>query len=159
MDTIAAVARAQLEAIDAKRAKLVKIIELAESIDGPTSPQVRTGSAKPGVRGPSTITKETRDAARTLLEERGKPLKLRTLLDGVLARGVDVGGQDPASTLAARLLNSKEFKSHRGIGWWFTNKPLPDTLGVFEEPEGEPTTDTPSGSNQRHGEGYAPAID
>ena len=136
MDTIVAVARAQMEVLDAKRAKLAKIIELAESMDEPTSPKVRVESAKPPVRGPATTTKETWDAARAILEERAKPVKLRDLLDGVRERGIDVGGKDPASTLAARLSNSKEFKSHRKIGWWFADKPLPDGRAKFDEADG-----------------------
>lgn len=136
MDTIVAVARAQMEALDAKRAKLAKIIELAESMDEPASPKVRVESAKPPVRGPATTTKETWDAARAILQERAKPVRLRDLLDGVRERGVDVGGKQPASTLAARLSNSKEFKSHRGIGWWFADKPLPNGRTEFDEVDG-----------------------
>ena len=137
MDTIVAAARAQMEALDAKRAKLAKIIELAESMDEPASPKVRVESAKPPVRGPATTTKQTWDAARAILQERAKPgVRLRDLLDGVRERGVDVGGKEPASTLAARLSNSKEFKSHRGIGWWFTDKPLPNGRAEFDEADG-----------------------
>ena len=135
MDTIVAAARAQMEALDAKRAKLAKIIELVESMDEPTSPKVRVGS-KPPVRGPATTTKETWDAVRAILAERANPVQLRDLLDGVRERGVDVGGKKPASTLAARLSNSKEFKSHRGIGWWFADKPLPDGRAEFDKADG-----------------------
>ena len=158
MDPIVSVARAQLEALDTKRAKILKIIELAESMDTPSAPQVGEGATKPPGRGPSTATKETWAAVRTILEERGRPVRLRDLLNGVRGRGVDVGGKEPASTLAARLSNSKEFKSHRGIGWWFVDKPLPDDMAELNEAEGNPSQDQPSASNSSQGGSHGTAL-
>lgn len=151
MDPIVAVARAQLEALDAKRATLLKIIELAEGMDTPATPQMREGAVKSPVRGPAAATRETWAAVRTILEERGKPVRLRDLLGGVRERGVEVGGKEPASTLAARLSNSKEFASHRGIGWWFADRPLPNERAKLDEAEGLTSPALPSASNSSVG--------
>ena len=80
MDTIVSAARSQLKALDARRDKLLKIIELAESLDEITEPMVPAAEQEqergPRVRQPSTVTVRTREAVRSLLEERGAPVKL-----------------------------------------------------------------------------------
>ena len=155
MDTIVAVARSQLKALDARRDKLLKIIELAESLDGITEPvastKKRPQESAPKVRQPSAVTVRTREAVRSLLEERGAPVTLRELLAEMRLRGIPVGGKKEVATLAARLSNADEFRSVPGMGWWFTDQLVPGALSVFEEPEGGPATETPSDSNDNKG--------
>ena len=152
MGTILSAAKAQLGALDAKREKLLQIIELAESID---EPQANTSP----VRRPSTVMLATYEAVRSVLLEHGKPTRLSDLLAGVIERGIEVGGKDPASTLSARLSNSKEFKSRRGVGWWFTDKPLPRVGAENDEAEGAPGRDQPSASNANQGGSHGTALD
>ena len=158
MDAIVAAARAQLDDLDAKRDKLLKIIELAESMDTPTIPQGREEAPKPPVRRPSTVTLATYEAVRSILLEHGKPMKTSDLLAGVIERGVEVGGKKPAYTLSARLSNSKEFKGHRGVGWWFADRPLPGAGAESDEAEGSTTQASPSASNPSQGGSHGTAL-
>ena len=155
MFSIASEARAQLKALEAKRDKLLRIIDLAESLDDLTEPvgsTAKKGQERPSkVRQPSPVTVRTREAVRSLLEERGNPIRLRELLEEMRRRDIPVDGKNPAATLAARLSNAKEFRSVPNVGWWFKDKPVPGTLSVFEEPEGGPATETPSDSNDNKG--------
>ena len=155
MDTIVSAARSQLKALDARRGKLLKIIELAESLDEITEPMVPAAEQEqergPKVRQPSTVTVRTREAVRSLLEERGAPVKLRELLSEVRSRGIPVAGKKEVATLAARLSNADEFRSIKGVGWWFTDQPVPGSLLGLEEPEGDPATEAPSDSNHNEG--------
>ena len=150
MEAIISAARSQLAELDTKRDKLLKIIDLAESLDATTEPVVtmaKQGQERaPRVRQPSSITVQTREAVRAHLEERGAPVRLRDLLSEVLRQGIPVGGKNDTATLAARLSNADEFRSIPNMGWWFTDKPVPGSLSAFEEPKGEPATDAPSGS-------------
>ncbi len=140
MDSIIEEARRQLVALDVKRSKLLKIIEIAESlggIDSPTSPGPIVKDKV--VEGdPSSVMWQTREAVRSILKERGSPVRLSDLLREVQGRGVKVGGKNPMSTFAARLSNSSEFESIRGRGWWFSNQPLPESESIFEEAESTP---------------------
>lgn len=76
-------------------------------------------------RRTSSVMNPTRVAVAELLEEAGGPLETRDLLPKVRERGIDVGGKDPVATLSARLSNSDQFKNRRGVGWWFSDRPLP----------------------------------
>ena len=155
MDTIVSAARSQIKALDARRDKLLRIIELAESLDGITEPMVPAAKQEqeraPGVRQRTAVTLRTREAVRSLLGERGTPVRLRDLLSEVRRRDIPVGGKNEVATLAARLSNADEFRSIPGKGWWFAGKPDPGSLSVFEEPEGGPATETPSDSNNYNG--------
>ena len=163
MDTIVSAARSQIRALDARRDKLLKIIELAESLDRVTEPVAPAAKQEqkraPRVRQPSAVTVRTREAVRSLLEERGAPVRLRELLSEVLRRGIPVGGKNEVATMAARLSNADEFRTIPGMGWWFTDKPDPGSLSVFEESEGGPATETPSDSNNDKGGSHGTALD
>ena len=162
MDMIVAAARSQLKALDAKRDKLLMIIELAESLDEITEPVVPAAKqereSSPKVRQPSAVTVRTREAVRSFLEERGAPVKLRELLSEIRRRDIPVGGKNETATLAARLSNADEFQSIRGEGWWFKDKPVPGSLSVLEEPEGGPATEAPSDSNDDNGGSHGTAL-
>lgn len=151
MDTIVSAARSQLKALDARREKLLKIIELAESLDEVTEPVVpstkQEQKSAPKVRQPSSVTVRTREAVRSFLEERGSPVKLKELLSEVRRREIPVGGKNETATLAARLSNADEFQSIRGRGWWFSDQLIPGSLPASEEPEGALATESPSDSN------------
>ena len=152
METIVSAARTQLAALDVKRDKLLKIIELAESLEEITDPVASKGQERaPKVRQPSPVTVRTHEAVRSLLEERGAPVRLRDLLSEMRRRDIPVGGKNEIATLAARLSNADEFRSVRGVGWWFADRPVPDALPKLEEPEGVSLARSPSGSNTAKG--------
>ena len=151
MHDIVEAARIQLDGLESKRKKLLKIIELAESMMEEVTPdQVRAALFAPQTRAPSTTMQKTVDAVRATLEERGEPLTIGDLLDAVRARGVEIGGKTPTSTLSARLSPSHEFRSYRGIGWWFADKPLP-SKGDEDEAAGTAHQHTPAASNPNNG--------
>ena len=147
MNPILALARSQLESLEARRRKLLEIIALAESLDDPGISQSDDNPPRPSTRRPAQVTLDTYAAVRSLLLERGEPTKISELLEGVVARGIEVGGKDPASTLSARLSNSEEFESIRGVGWWFAQKPRVEVQEDFEEPEEDPSMEPSSGFN------------
>lgn len=60
---------------------------------------------------------ETERVALEAIREAGKPLSTRELLDALAARGIDVGGKDPASTLSARLSRAANLENVRPYGW------------------------------------------
>ena len=155
MNAIVSSARSQLKALDARRDKLLRIIELAESLDGVTEPMALAAKQEqeraPSVRQPTAVTVRTREAVHSLLEERGAPVRLRELLSEVRRRDIPVGGKNEVATLAARLSNAVEFRSIPGRGWWFTDQPVPGSLLEFKEPEGDPATEAPSDSNHNEG--------
>lgn len=74
-----------------------------------------SGVGRSSTRGKLSVTE---DAVISVLEEAGSPLHTRELLDKLLARGVEVGGKDPASTLSARLSRSSKLLNNRLKGWW-----------------------------------------
>ena len=179
MNTILAEAKSQLDELERKRQGLLEIIAIAERLDDPAvslSVAVSTKQAvdtamraanRPSVvvrrrpvvvSRPSVVMTETSDAVRAILSEHRAPLKLSELLEKVLARGIEVGGKDPASTLSARLSNSDEFVSHRGIGWWFQNQPIPEAPALIEESAGNLSTDHPSDSNTNEGDAHGAAL-
>lgn len=138
MNTIVAAAREQLKDLDLRRDKLLKIIALAESLKEDGGLPKVTIKSKFVIRRPSSVTSQTHEAVRSILEERGKPVKLPDLLSEVRNRGVHVGGKNEGATLSARLSNSDEFLSFRGVGWWFADRPLPTAQASFEEAESSP---------------------
>lgn len=172
MNPILAAAKSQLDELERKRRGLLEIIAIAERLDNPAVSSSVADSFKQAadtatrarrrpsvvVGRPSVVMTETWDAVRAILLEHRAPLKLSELLEKVLARGVEVGGKDPASTLSARLSNSDEFVSHRGIGWWFQDQPIPEPPVLIEESAGNLSTDHPSDSNTNEGDAHGAAL-
>ena len=162
MDPIVLAARSQLEALDAKRNTLLKIIELAESLEKITEPvptAVKRGQyAARKVRQPTPVTVRTREAVRALLEERGAPVRLRELLSEMSRRGIPVGGKNEVATLAARLSNADEFRSVPDMGWWFTEKPIPEERSIFEEAESASPKERLSASKSNQGDSDGTAL-
>lgn len=103
--------------------------------------------------------KLSREIAAQILREQGAPMRTADLLPILRHRGIEVGGKDPVATLAARLSNSKMFKSRRRIGWWFADEPLPAAYAIFEESEGDPAKQPPSDSHDGKGGSHGTALD
>jgi hypothetical protein len=79
------------------------------------APSARAASA-PGALS------ETEKATAAILSELGRPVPTRELLELLAARGVKVGGQDPASTLSARLSRAPSLENIRQRGWWIKGR-------------------------------------
>jgi hypothetical protein len=60
---------------------------------------------------------KTEEAALAVLLEATKPMFTRDMIDPLNARGVEIGGQDPAATLHVRLSRSTKLKFDRQLGW------------------------------------------
>ncbi len=165
MNPILAEAKSQLEGLERKRQRLLEIIAIAERLDDPAvslsvadPTKQAADTAARATRRPSVVMTETWDAVRVILSEHRAPLKLSELLERVVARGVEVGGKNPAYTLSARLSNSEEFVSHRGTGWWFQNQPIPEAPALIEESAGNLSTDHPSDSNTNEGDSHGTTL-
>lgn len=101
-----------------------------------------------------TTTQATYDAVRGVLERVGRPVHVGYLLKKLQENGVVVGGKEPSSTLSARLSNSDEFISIRGLGWWFAEKPLPSELEKLKDKEtAESQRSTAAASNSETSKG------
>ena len=73
---------------------------------------------------------ETERAAREIIIEAGHPVSTQYLLKVLPSRGVEIGGKDPASTLAARLSRAPSLVSERGIGWRLKDQPRQTNEGA-----------------------------
>lgn len=58
-----------------------------------------------------------------LADAGGGPMQTRDLLEGVLARGIEVGGKDPVGVLSARLSRSTLVENVRPYGWRLKRDP------------------------------------
>jgi hypothetical protein len=60
---------------------------------------------------------ETEGAAIEVIKAAGRAIPTREMLEALRARGVEVGGKDPASTLSARLSRASALENVRPYGW------------------------------------------
>jgi len=60
---------------------------------------------------------KTEEAAVAVLLEATKPMFTRDMIGPLNARGVEIGGMDPAATLHVRLSRSSKLKFDRTLGW------------------------------------------
>lgn len=60
---------------------------------------------------------ETERNVAKVISDLGRPVKTRELLAIMSQRGFEVGGQDPVSTLSARLSRSQHIVNDRALGW------------------------------------------
>lgn len=101
--------------------------------------------AKPGVQDgakPARVSKETRvgAAAVEIITLHGRPMQIGPLNEGLLARGVDVGGGERRNAyLASYLSKDSRLRFYRGLGWW------PVALG---EPPSVEAVDSTSGDTE-----------
>lgn len=66
-------------------------------------------------------------AVHDILQERGDALTLAAIFDGLLKRGVIVGGKNPKQNLSQKLSAHPLLKSYGKRGWYFADK-LPPCL-------------------------------
>ena len=95
------------------------------------SPVTDGGRSEPAQRG-SPINELTADAVGAAMRERGTPLTLAEVEQ--VAREANVPlpeNGDIRNTLGVRLNRSGRFRSKRGIGWWFIDRPWPDEIGAL----------------------------
>jgi hypothetical protein len=55
-----------------------------------------------------------------MVQERGKPIPTKELVDLMKARGLDVGGNNPITTLSSYLSRAPELSADRSRGWSLT---------------------------------------
>jgi hypothetical protein len=70
-------------------------------------------------RKPERISKltHTEQVAGSIIAEYGRAVPSAEMLKALIERGVDIGGKEPASTLAARLSRATTIEFQRGLGW------------------------------------------
>ena len=59
----------------------------------------------------------TEQAAAQIIRENDNPVPTAEMLSRLLARGVEVGGKNPTSTLSARLSRASSLRFESGKGW------------------------------------------
>lgn len=136
----------RLAELDAEREPLLALIRAAEAYEGAvgrplfTSPKT-TIRAKPGDgagggrRAP--IMEATEKVVAEVLDMEG-PMGTSDLANRIAHRPeVGLPVKNRINVLSARLSNGSKFRSRRGIGWWFVDRPWPDesdVLGLAESP-------------------------
>lgn len=90
----------------------------------------------------------TETVARSVIASVGRPVPTLEMLKHMAERHVDVGGKDPASTLAARLSRAPSLKFSRGLGWALQNAPTPMNEAADPAvPAGEPAASDTTPNN------------
>lgn len=83
----------------------------------PGTGPVTSAESTPKVRTGNTLA-ATEQAVIAILKESGKPMPTSALRSILEARGVEVRGKDPNSTLSARLSRAPALFNERTRGWW-----------------------------------------
>ena len=131
-DAIYQAAIERLEALSQEKAELEQFLATYRRLSG----EVDDVEAIPQEvsHGPAShenrwTTERIVDAVMTLLEEQG-PLPLSTIYNGLLDRGVIIGGKKPRQNLGAKLSADFRLKSVKGRGWWFSDERPPPVSGL-----------------------------
>lgn len=138
--------RARLRELDAEREPLLALIRAAEAYEGVVgralfaSPSVtirsKTTSSSPGGRAAPIMVATEKAVAETL--ELIGPMSTADLAELLADKPeLNLPVKNRTNVLSARLSNSTKFRSRRGIGWWFKDKPWPgdsDSLGIEDSP-------------------------
>lgn len=91
--------------------KLRNYIEMAPLYDC-DAPSGDTGrSHRPGSSGAAV------QASMDLILEKGQRIHTRALLDALLAKGIQIGGANPAQNLSGLLSRANELNNNRALGW------------------------------------------
>jgi hypothetical protein len=151
MSDIVRIAQERREALLSELEELETFLRIAQKLAGQTD--VPTKEHQRRGRRPSGIAEKTNALARAKTLAAQRPLPLRALYEQ-LAPEVEIGGKDPLATLSARLSNSGEFVSHRGLGWWPKDTPLPSmfTNGPDQKAAGT-QTDAPAAPDDAANQG------
>ncbi len=91
----------------------------------PAGAVTRANIARYWVANPGRLL-QTERVAGDIIKEAGKPVLSGDMLAQLQERGVEIGGKDPASTLAARLSRATTIEFVRGQGWALSSDRLKD---------------------------------
>ena len=146
-DDILSEARRRLDRAQAEVREWTSFIERYESLAAPRLPLQRSlprqrpvYAIEDGVPLPppkETKLKVTERVAVEVIRRLGRPVPSAEMLEEIVGRGVDVGGTEPASTLAARLSRSPVLEFVRGRGWWTTTTPVTADEAAGSRPHDE----------------------
>ena len=67
-----------------------------------------------------------------MVRERGQPIPTRELVDMMKDRGLDVGGNNPITTLSSYLSRAPELSADRSRGWSLTELPADDIKNAHD---------------------------
>ena len=150
MADIVEIAKAKREQLAAELAEIESFIRTAESLlsEAPNPSATAIKAPRKRVRRGRSISEATVSAVRDALNEFNRPIPISNLVQIVREKGVEVGGKDASATLSARLSNSGEFQSHRGVGWWFKNRDFPSAnRSIFEAGVNHPSKEVTPASD------------
>lgn len=89
-------------------------------------------------------------AAVEILTRVGRPIPTRELHDLLTEFGIEIGGQDPISTLSARLSRAPKLLNIRSKGWWIRGESGGDTVAGHQPPDStEADTNDPRNPSER----------
>ena len=115
-----------LRALERARAEIVgvKAQVVAQAIDDVIA-EIESEPHQPKLQRISQLA-----GAEKALENAGEPLTIRTLMEGAVAAGAVIGGNNPQVNFGSSLSKSDRFKTVRWKGeehaWWFADRPLPN---------------------------------
>jgi hypothetical protein len=120
-----------LDAHEEKRAILMDMLALAKryhGLNGGESPAAsHAGAAAPAPKKPISngVAGQTVALALKMIEETGKPVTTRAVIEEMPRRGIRVPEKHATNIVSARLSNSDALEGRRGVGWWPTGRPWP----------------------------------
>jgi hypothetical protein len=132
----------RLAAINEERDPLVRMIEAVEAYEGSVGEAIketdhlhirvrkRTRPTGIGTGRPKTVVQMTEEVAAELMEQTGKPVPTRTVLEVMDGRGLPLPDKNRINVVSARLSNSGRFEGRRSEGWWFKDRPWPGELAI-----------------------------
>lgn len=131
----------RLAAIDEERDPLVRMIEAVEAYEGKVGETVHATSNVTIRKGPKpssgatkpSVMEQTEAVAMELVEDTGKPVQTREVLETMAARGLPLPNKNHINVVSARLSNSGKFDGRRGLGWWPKDRPWPGEPDMLNE--------------------------
>lgn len=116
---------AELAAIRAEREKLTVFVEVGKRYS-PDFPTITSASAvRPGTKSAALV-----DAAIAAIERAARPLLIAELVNATRDAGLVIGGKNDSGNLAGYLSRDPRVSFHRNVGWWLSNRPIPQRDGA-----------------------------
>lgn len=146
--------KARLAELDAEREPLLALIRAAEAYEGVvgrtlfagTNITIRQRSKPEGSGRAAPIMAATEAAVADALEQLG-PLGTSDLALLLIGKPeLNLPTKNSINVLSARLSNSGKFRSQRGVGWWFKDRPWPNESrpSEFDELLNEQAKESPT---------------
>ena len=121
-DSVLEAAKAKRDAALAEARRWSDFIKMYSEVTGPAQDGQVTprGESPRPTQAAGGALAETEARVIAIVSRYQRPMPTRELLEALAAEDFLVGGQDPLSTLSARLSRAPKLTNIRGRGWWFS---------------------------------------